>query len=182
MWDDKSATLMNLSVSRPTLALHDAFLRMLDDYTAQDPKTSARYRDVHQDFATYVQSLHDDEQGLVGIVPYSHRWLFSQADEIVVAVVRIRHHINSELLAKELGHIGYDVAPSYRGRGYGVAALQAGLVRAAELGLERVLLYADSDNPASWRTIERCGGVLTAERYHDYHGRLVRQYWITITK
>lgn len=40
----------------------------------------------------------------------------------------------------------------------GVAALRAGLAHAAELGLERVLLYADTDNPASWRTIERCDG------------------------
>lgn len=172
--------LMSLSICKPTLALQDAFLRMLDDYDLHDPKTGARYQHVRQDFAAYVQGLHNDEQGLVGIVPHSHRWLLNQTEEIVVAVVRVRHHINSELLANEFGHIGYDVAPSYRGRGYGVAALQAGLAHAAELGLERVLLYADTDNPASWRTIERCGGVLTEERYHDHYGCLVRQYWIAV--
>lgn len=172
---------MTLSTSKPTLALRDAFLRMVDDYAAHDPQTGAGYHQARQDFAAYVQGLHDDEQGLIGIVPYSHRWLVSGA-EIVVGVVRVRHHINSELLANEFGHIGYNVAPSFRRRGVGVAALRAGLAHAAELGLERVLLYANTDNPASWRTIERCGGVLTAERYHDYYGCLVRQYWIEITK
>jgi predicted acetyltransferase len=170
---------MTLSITAPTIALRDAFLRMVDDYDAHDPKTGTRYRQARVDFAAYVQGLHDDEQGLVGIVPHSHRWLVSPA-EIVVAVVRVRHHINSALLAKELGHIGYDVAPSFRQRGYGVAALRAGLSHAAELGLERVLLYADSDNPASWRTIERCGGVLVAEQYSDHFQCLVRRYWITI--
>ncbi len=173
---------MNLSISQPTLALRDAFLRMVDDYDVHDPKTGERYRHVRQDFATYVQGLHDDEQGRIGIVPHSHRWLFNQVDEVVVGVVRVRHHINSELLANELGHIGYDVAPSFRGRGYGVAALQAGLDHAAELGLQRVLLYADTDNPASWHTIERCGGVLTAERYSALYHCLVRQYWIELAR
>lgn len=97
-----------------------------------------------------------------------------------MAAARVRHHINSALLANELGHIGYDVAPSFRRRGYGVAALRAGLDCAAELGLEQVLLYAGSDIPASWRTIERCGGVLAAEQYSDHYQCLVRRYWITI--
>ncbi len=172
---------MVLSINKPTIALRDAFLRMVDDYEAHDPKTGVHYQSARQDFAAYVQGLEDDEQGLVGIVPYSHRWLVGPT-EMVVAVVRVRHHINTELLANEFGHIGYDVAPSWRRRGYGVAALQAGLKHAAELGLERVLLYANSDNPASWRTIERCGGVLVAEQYSAYYQCLVRRYWITVAK
>lgn len=172
---------MVISVIKPTTIRRDAFLRMVDDYEAHDPQTGARYLPARQDFAAYVQLLDDDEQGLVGVVPHSHRWLISPA-EIVVAVVRVRHHINTALLANEFGHIGYDVAPSFRRRGYGMAALQAGLAHAAELGLERVLLYADSDNPASWRTIERCGGVLAAEQYSEYYQCLVRRYWITLAK
>lgn len=168
---------MTLSITKPTLALHEGFLQMLDDYDTHDPETATHYHQARNDFATYVQGLHDDEQGLIGIVPHSHRWLVSP-EGTVVAVVRVRHHINSELLANEFGHIGYDVAPSYRRRGFGIAALQAGLAHAAELGIERVLLYADSDNPASWRTIERCGGVLAAEQYSTYYQCLVRRYWI----
>ena len=97
-----------------------------------------------------------------------------------MGVVRVRHNLNNAFLANEVGHIGYDVPPSHRGHGYGVAALQAGLRHAKELGLTQVVLYADSDNVASWRTIERCGGELVAEQLSSHYACLVRRYLITL--
>ncbi|MBC7807325.1 MAG: GNAT family N-acetyltransferase, partial [Akkermansiaceae bacterium] len=140
------------------------------------------YNAARTDFAGYVQSLLGEEQGidlLPGMVPCSHRWLYSEGKG-VVGIVRVRHNIDSEFLATEAGHIGYDVPPSYRGLGYGVAALKAGLNRAHELRIERVLLCADANNPASWRTIERCGGRLETERFSQHYKCLVRRYWLDI--
>jgi len=168
-------------VSQPDVALQDAFIQMLDDYDARDPDYGSRYAAARSDFLAYIQNLYDDERGLVGFVPYSHRWVVS-IQGTIVGVVRVRHYIDTDFLANELGHIGYNVPPSQRGRGFGVVTLKAGLDCARELGLERLLLYADTDNPASWRTIERCGGVLEAERYSQYYHCLVRRYWITLLK
>lgn len=170
---------MDVFVTKPDVALQDAFLQMLDDYDAHDPGYGQRYAAARADFLAYAQNLHDDERGLVGVVACSHRWLVSPKPAIV-GIVRVRHHINTDFLADEVGHIGYDVPPSHRGCGFGVAALNAGLDHAWELGLERVVLYANTDNPASWRTIERCGGVLEAERYSSHYHCLVRRYWITL--
>lgn len=171
---------MNIAVSQPTVVLQNAFLQMLDDYDTHDPENGGHYASARADFGIYVQGKQDDEQGLIGIVPCSHRWLVS-GQGAIVGVVRVRHHINTDFLANEVGHIGYDVPPSHRGRGFGVAALQAGLEHARELGFGQVMLYADTDNPASWRTIERCGGVLEEECYSSYHGCLVRRYWIKVS-
>ena len=170
---------VDVFVSKPDIALQDAFLQMLNDYDAHDPEYGGRYAAARSDFGAYVQSLHEDERGFIGVVPYSHRWVVS-IEGTIVGVVRVRHHIYTDFLANELGHIGYDVPPSHRGRGFGVVTLKAGLDCARELGLERVLLYADTDNPASWHTIERCGGVLEAERYSQHYHCLVRRYWITL--
>jgi len=46
----------------------------------------------------------------------------------------------------------------------------------AELGIDRVLVTCEQDNPASARTIERCGGVLEDER------RTLRRYWIELAR
>jgi len=173
---------MTIDVLKPAVALRPDFFRMLDDYDAHDPENGEFYSGARVDFGAYVQSLLDEEQGLClpdGYVPCSHRWLIDGAHEMV-GIVRVRHTIGTPFLAEEAGHIGYDVPPSQRGRGYGAASLRAGLAEARRLGLERVLLCADANNPASWRTIEACGGVLERESRSEFFACLVRRYWIEI--
>jgi predicted acetyltransferase len=170
---------MNVFISKPDVALQATFMQMLDDYTGHDPEHGRQYATARPDFSAYVQGLHEDELGFVSIVPCSHRWVVN-AQGSIVGVVRVRHHIHTEFLANELGHIGYDVPSSQRGRGFGVITLKAGLEHARALGRERVLLYADTDNIASWRTIERCGGILETERYLQHYHCLVRCCWITL--
>jgi predicted acetyltransferase len=169
-------------VTKLGLAHRQAFQQMLEDYAAHDPQNGEFYARGRVDFPAYVQSLDDEEHGINLIAdraPCSHRWLLDDTGAIV-GIVRIRHNINNAFLAEEVGHIGYDVPPSARGRGYGIACLQAGLEEARALQLERVLVCADTDNPASWRTIEHCGGVLEREFYSSHYQTLVRRYWIEI--
>ena len=171
-----------LSVSPPDLALREAFWAMLDDYAAHDPAEGEFFSRARPDFAAYVQSLNDEEQGInipEGWVPCSHRWLLTESRD-VAGTVRVRHNILLPYLAEEGGHIGYDVAPTFRGRGYAVQCLQAGLAVARTLGLTRVLVCADTDNPASWKTIEKCGGVLEREFYSNRFKCQVRRYWIEL--
>jgi predicted acetyltransferase len=135
---------MNVFISKPDVALQATFMQMLDDYTGHDPEHGRQYATARPDFSAYVQGLHEDELGFVSIVPCSHRWVVN-AQGSIVGVVRVRHHIHTEFLANELGHIGNDVPSSQRGRGFGVITLKAGLEHVRALGRERVLLYADTD-------------------------------------
>ncbi len=173
---------MSIRISHPDEALREAFLRMLDDYDAHDPFDREHFSRARADFGAYVKGLNDEERGLglqAGFVPCSHRWLVDEEGEIV-GVVRVRHTIDHPFLAEEGGHIGYDVPPARRGRGHGTAALRAGLARAHELGLTRVLVCAAADNAASCKVIERCGGLLDRELQSDHFGCLIRRYWIEV--
>jgi predicted acetyltransferase len=160
----------------------DAFLRMLDDYVANDPEPGEWYARGRDDFDAYIQSLEDEEQGRnlePDHVPCSNRWLLDD-DENIVGIVRIRHTIDTPFLFAEVGHIGYDVPPAHRKMGYGIASLQAGLQVAKDLGIAKVLIHADNANPPSWRTIERCGGVLEGDYWSDFWNCQVRRYWLEI--
>jgi predicted acetyltransferase len=90
----------------------------------------------------------------------------------VIGFLNLRHQLNDWLL-EEGGHIGYSVRPARRRQGHATRALALGVRRAAELGIERVLVTCDTDNVPSARTIESGGGVFEDVR----NGK--RRYWIT---
>jgi predicted acetyltransferase len=83
-------------------------------------------------------------------------------------------------LAHEGGHIGYGVRPSERGKGYGTEVCRRTLEAARGLGLARVLITCDTDNPASARIIEKNGGVLENEVRSRETGKMKRRYWVTL--
>lgn len=88
----------------------------------------------------------------------------------LLGFLSLRHGLTAALLESH-GHIGYSVRPAARGRGVAKAALRAGLVEAAKLGIAPVLVSCSVDNDASRAVIEACGGQFDDIR----HGS--RRYW-----
>lgn len=97
----------------------------------------------------------------------------------LLGVAKLRHML-TPALEDTGGHIGYNIRPSERGKGYGARILALTLERARELGLSRVLLTCDADNLRSARVIVRNGGVLTSEGYSPLRDARVSRYWIAL--
>ena len=169
----------------PTVSLHAAWLDSRDDWG----------RDAHQDgsglradddvdsptgFATWVARLHAETAATGplpdGRVPCSYWWVVE--DGRVLGAIALRRELDA-FLADAGGHIGYGVRPSERRRGLATWALGQVLLRAAGLGLDRVMVTCAVDNTASARTIEHHGGVLEDVR-DTALGRL-RRYWVELT-
>jgi predicted acetyltransferase len=173
---------MSDAIVKPSVAHERAFVAMVSDFEAHDADNVGFYARAKHDFADYVRSLLNEELGLNlsdGRVPCTHRWLLD-GEGAVVAVTRLRHNIDTPFLANEAGHIGYDVAPSWRGKGYGHRALKAALEEARILGIERVLLFADESNEPSRKTIVRQGGELESAAFSKHWGQRVCRYWIRV--
>jgi predicted acetyltransferase len=129
--------------------------------------------DTEDGFAEFVRWLLDQSLEETprpeGYVPCTTLW-YIEGDKYLGRLA-IRHRLTPGLL-EHGGHIGYDVPPSARRKGYATAMLREGLLLARKLGIERALLTCDTDNVASRKVIEHNHGVLEDER----HGSL--RFWV----
>jgi predicted acetyltransferase len=139
-----------------------------------------RYQDALEDTTGYLAGLRRLASGrdlAAHLVPESTFWPMREI--CILGQVRLRHDLN-DVLSVEGGHIGYDVRPSERRKGYGTAMLGLALEKARAIGLTRVMLTCDADNIASSRIIERNGGKLTGTATSPRTGKHIRQYWIEL--
>jgi predicted acetyltransferase len=161
----------------PTEELWPEFSAMAEEYSlAGDP----RYRPALEDFPAYLRGLLDGARGVglpPGRVPYSTFWLTSGRRPIGGS--RVRHRLTPDL-EDEGGHVGYDIRPSERLKGYGKLILRLTLAEARRLGLRRALLTCDADNVASAKVIEANGGRLQEQAVSKRSGRLISRYWIEL--
>lgn len=161
----------------PSDELKAKLVAMAEEYAAAGDE---RYREVIEDFPGYMRGLARYAAGVdlpPGHVPSSQFFLVHRGE--IVGHSALRHRL-TPALEHEGGHIGYDIRPAARRRGYGTLILALTLERARNLGLARALLTCDTDNTASARIIERNGGVLAGQAVSNRSGKLISQYWIEL--
>ena len=115
-------------------------------------------------------------------VPARTYFLIRENDNKIVGMINIRLALN-EKLKRTSGHIGYSIRPSERGKGYNKINLYLGLKVCNEYGIDKVLMDADINNPASWKTMESLGGEKIGERFENEEANCcVVFYSIDVTK
>ncbi len=164
----------------PCLELECEFSRFYQDFVEHDVDNADYYSEGKANFPEYVRHLTEESKGInlpQGYVPCSHYWLLD-ANKTILGAIRIRHNIDNEFLTLEAGHIGYDIAPSQRGKGNGKLMLKLVLPYAKALGIEKALITADDDNLASRKVIEANGGELENIVMGKVFKNLIARYWV----
>ena len=117
---------------------------------------------TYDEYKEWLIAKHKDseQEGIVDgwKVPYTTYWLY--ADGTPVGFGHVRHCL-TDALSKVGGHIGYGIAPQFRGKGYGNEILKLLLDKATNIGIDRVLVTVRLDNIASQAVALANGGVIT---------------------
>jgi predicted acetyltransferase len=171
----------------PSVGYKASFIEAVKEFQAEtiDNTTVRRYKELsvpelERDFKHYVETQKGFAEGKglpEGWVPATTLWLVDQGEYI--GRLSIRHRLTDELL-KTGGHIGYDIRPSRRSRGYGSKILELALPIAHELGIGQALLTCDETNIGSKKIIEKNGGVLQDRVEEPGTGVYKLRYWITL--
>ncbi len=144
---------------------------------AKDNYYYDKYKKALEDFDEYLEELDNYSKGTgrtLEDVATTTLWLIE--DNEVVGVVRIRHWE-----VECAGHIGYDISPEYRNRGYGTRILKLALRRAAKLGIDNAIVNCRIDNTASKKIIESNNGILLGIIYDETEKEYLYKYSIQTT-
>ena len=138
-----------------------------------------RFNESAQQWLSDVRSYMDPATVPEGKVQATQFLALREPDNTLAGMIQVRHYFN-EYLEKYAGHIGYSVRPGERRRGYAKEMLRLALPFCKELGLDRVLISCEPDNPGSRRTILANGGVYESTVHAPADGINLERYWITL--
>ncbi len=174
-----------LFLVEPTLEYKDSFLAGLHEFQQEGLLRQYDLPLLTRDFDTFLQRVRNEKDKTKlrpDAIPSTTYWLIEQDESghaTFIGNLSVRHELNAFLL-RVAGHIGYQIRPSMRCRGYGKRILQLGLEKAGELGIKHVLLTCDETNIASKKVIEFNGGQF--ENALPVGGSPIKKlrYWIAL--
>lgn len=179
--ETQDAAVAGMSLAEITPDMASAYLAMVDDFEAAGEQYP--FNDVEtacRDFAAFADDLRNEALGIglpPDVVPQT-TYILIDSDGRALGEIRLRPRLTPPF-ERHNGHIGYNVRPGERGKGYATRMLALALEKARALGLESVMLPVKGENPASVRVIEKNGGILE-RRATDDMGGSVAIYWIAL--
>lgn len=171
--------MRNLFLVEPNKIYQKSFEKYASSYRKiNDEYYFNKYKKAVENFENYLNDLcnYSKGKGLQhGKVITSTFWLIDKKE--VVGVVRVRHEE-----VECAGHIGYDISPDFRKKGYGSQILKLALGKAVEIGIEEVIVTCNIDNIASKKIIEKNKGKLLGTIFDEEEDEYLYKYSITSTK
>lgn len=171
----------SLTLVTPSVAFETEYLAMIREFMARDERHFNNFELAQLNFPAFVRELEDESKGIglpPGIVPQNTYWLLKNGTRLV-GEIRLRP-VLTEPFEQHYGHIGYNIRPSERRKGYGERQLALLLDKARALGLKRVMLTIEGKNTASERIIVKNGGKLEWQRTSPESGEVISAYWIEL--
>jgi predicted acetyltransferase len=148
------------SMVQPDERYKESYIEALKEYREVDGE-QIDIEDRERNFDQFLAKLENEKTGSEnGKVP-SYQYWFVEGSRYI-GRLNYRPTLNDTLRFKG-GNVGYSVRPSERGKGYATTFLKEAIAFAKADGLSELLLTCNSDNIASIKVIENCGGKFSSD-------------------
>lgn len=162
-------------LAQPHVQYKISFITGMREFEREGQRPPWDYVALDNHFDEYVDTiLKNATEPMAGFVAQTSYWLI--VDEQYAGTIDIRHHL-TPALRKFGGHIGYQIRPSFRKKGYGTLQLKLCLPLVWKMGIEEALITCDDNNIGSQKIIETNGGILQ-DKVDNGRSSLTRRYWI----
>jgi predicted acetyltransferase len=162
-------------LARPHVQYKESFIAAIREFEKDGQRPPWSYEALNNNFAEYIDTiLLNETEPMPAYVPQTTYWLI--VDGQYAGTIDIRHTL-SAALRKFGGHIGYQIRPSMRKKGYGKLQLKLALPIVWGMGIKRALITCDDDNIGSQKIIEANGGILE-DKVDNHRMVLTRRYWV----
>ncbi len=175
---------MKLYLAKPDITFYGQYNDMMAEWNASKTQIAPWFLDKPitsiEEFARFIRMLDDCEHGIVDkkFAATTSYFVIDDNNKLIGAT-SLRHYLTIEGY-KTWGHIGYGVRPSERLKGYAVQMLQLMIEQAKEKKIYRVLIGVHEGNIGSWKTVEKCGGILENAVHVEGDEEPIRRYRIDI--
>lgn len=177
---------MKLYLVKPDLVYYGQYNEMMKEWCESGTQIAPWFLNEPfesiEAFAKFIQMLDDCENGIVdkNFSSTTSYFVIDENDRLIGAT-SLRHYLTYEGF-RTWGHIGYGVRPSERLKGYATRMLMLMLEQAKKKLIYKVLIGVHDSNVGSWKTVEKCGGILENIVKVENDDEPIRRYWITIVK
>ena len=170
----------HLKLTRPMKELEAQFIEFINEFRSiGETRPERAFEESKKNFDFYLKWTARAEQNIdlpPNTVPFTTYWLVRN-DQDILGSCHLRHYLNPPLEI-EGGHIGYNIRPDERQKGYGTRQLELILKECPKHHLHDVLITCDADNIGSKKIIENNGGILENQVFSPYSNKPVLRFWI----
>jgi predicted acetyltransferase len=168
---------------KPSIAYQTSFVEAVREFQAEGRQVymGLDVDALERDFAAYVAELHKRET-----TPPQPGWVLDTILWLVdgdrfIGRISLRHRL-TENLRRYGGHIGYEIRPTQRRKGYGTEMLRLALPIVRDLGITKALVTCDTTNVGSRKIIEANGGVLQDIIQTEFSKAPTMRWWIDLSE
>lgn len=170
----------NLYLKYPSMDDYEEWIRYTNEYFDKNSNCVVSGFAKNTDYKEWLNRINNERNGILEKDRVPASFYFMMNDDEIVGCISIRHNLNTDFLRRFGGHIGYNIRPSERGKGYGTKMLYLALFKCEELGLSDVMITCKKDNIASAKVIENNGGKLQDEVFIPEEDDIFRIYWVNV--